>query len=166
MLEGPWPGTPLNEPIVIWGAGAIGGTLGAYWAQSRRRMSSSSTRHASMSRPAARQGLRSKGRSTPSPRSCRPMRRRRLQALRPHRPRVKAHQTADALAALRPHLNEDGYVLSAQNGLNEITHRQTIGERADHGLLRQFRRRLDGTGPHSLWQSRRCRHWRDRRPSP
>ena len=24
---------PLNDPIVIWGAGAIGGTLGAYWAR-------------------------------------------------------------------------------------------------------------------------------------
>ena len=32
-LEGPWPTKPLNDPIVIWGAGAIGGTLGAYWAR-------------------------------------------------------------------------------------------------------------------------------------
>jgi UDP-N-acetyl-D-mannosaminuronate dehydrogenase len=26
-------GAPVNEPIVVWGGGAIGGTLAAYWAR-------------------------------------------------------------------------------------------------------------------------------------
>ncbi len=43
---------------------------------------------------------------------------------------VKAHATEAALAMLAPHLAPDGYVLSAQNGLNEITISRIIGASA------------------------------------
>jgi 2-dehydropantoate 2-reductase len=48
---------------------------------------------------------------------------------------VKAHQTADALAALKPHLREDGYVLSAQNGLNGIAITQAVGSERTMGCF-------------------------------
>ena len=38
----------------------------------------------------------------------------------------------------------DGYVVSAQNGLNELVIAEIVGERAHDRLLRQFRRRLHG----------------------
>ncbi len=40
---------------------------------------------------------------------------------------VKAQATEAALEQLKPHLASDGYVLSAQNGLNEITIAQSVG---------------------------------------
>jgi 2-dehydropantoate 2-reductase len=51
---------------------------------------------------------------------------------------VKAHHTPDALAALAPHLRDDGFVLSAQNGLNEITIARTIGEARTMGCFVNF----------------------------
>ena len=52
-------------------------------------------------------------------------------------------------ARLLPHLTDDGYVVSAQNGLNELVIAEIVGARADDRLLRQFRRRLPGAGRRS-----------------
>ncbi|WP_157934549.1 ketopantoate reductase family protein [Microvirga ossetica] len=120
-------GDALTEPVVIWGAGAIGGTLGAYWARAGVPvlLVDLDVDHVEACRT---QGLQIEGPIDTF-----------TQVIPAAAPgelagtygkivlAVKAHQTVDALAALKPHLREDGYVLSAQNGLNEITIAQTIG---------------------------------------
>ena len=55
---------------------------------------------------------------------------------------VKARPPTPRMAALAPHLADDGFVLSAQNGLNELAIARRRRQRAHHGLLRQLRRRL------------------------
>ena len=40
---------------------------------------------------------------------------------------TKAHHTDDAVRALIPHLTADGYVVSAQNGLNELAIAEVVG---------------------------------------
>jgi 2-dehydropantoate 2-reductase len=51
---------------------------------------------------------------------------------------VKAHHTEDATRQLLPHLAPDGYVLSAQNGLNEIAIARLAGERRVMGCFVNF----------------------------
>jgi 2-dehydropantoate 2-reductase len=51
---------------------------------------------------------------------------------------VKAHHTAGACAALAPHLAEDGYVLSLQNGLNEIEIEGIVGRARTMGAFVNF----------------------------
>jgi 2-dehydropantoate 2-reductase len=129
---------PLNEPIVIWGAGAIGGTLGAYWARAGVPvlLVDVAVDHVEACRTA---GLTIEGpianftqtipAATPS--ELTGTFRRIVLA-------VKAHQTAEALTALKPHLREDGYVISAQNGLNEITIARIIGPERTLGCFVNF----------------------------
>ncbi len=51
---------------------------------------------------------------------------------------VKAHHTQEATRQLMPHLAEDGYVLSAQNGLNELVIAGLVGERRTMGCFVNF----------------------------
>ena len=126
---------------------------------------SSSTRYASMSRHAARPGFRIEGPVETFTQVVPAMTPEEVDGpVRPHRPRGEgAPHRRRRSPPCAPHLADDGYVLSAQNGLNEIAHRRTIGEAAHDGLLRQFRRRLARAGPHPLRQPRRGRRRRDRR---
>ena len=48
---------------------------------------------------------------------------------------VKSQHTADALPSLLPHLADDGFVVSVQNGLNELLIREVVGHRAHLGRL-------------------------------
>jgi 2-dehydropantoate 2-reductase len=119
----------VTDEVLIWGAGAIGGTLGAYWARAGVpvRMVDIVEDHA---RACSGAGLAIEGpveafrQVVPSvtPDAVRGTWRRVVLA-------VKAHATEAALDALLPHLAADGYVLSAQNGLNE----RTIAARAGAG---------------------------------
>ena len=59
---------------------------------------------------------------------------------------VKAHHTEPATRALTPHLAQDGYVLSLQNGLCESIIQRIVGPRPHDGRIRQFQRRLDRPG--------------------
>lgn len=107
------------DPILIWGAGAIGGVLGAVFARAGHpvQMVDIVADHVARIRT---EGLRIEGpvetftqvlpASTPEELTGRY--RRVFLA-------VKAHHTGAALQALGPHLAEDGFVVSAQNGLNE-----------------------------------------------
>jgi 2-dehydropantoate 2-reductase len=131
-------GDALTEPVVIWGAGAIGGTLGAYWARAGVPvlLVDLDVDHVEACRT---QGLQIEGPidtftqviPAAAPGELAGTYGRIVLA-------VKAHQTVDALAALKPHLREDGYVLSAQNGLNEITIAQTIGNERTMGCFVNF----------------------------
>ncbi|GGK42258.1 2-dehydropantoate 2-reductase [Salinarimonas ramus] len=51
---------------------------------------------------------------------------------------VKAHHTLDAVRALAPHLADDGYVVSAQNGLNELVIAEEIGDARTIGCFVNF----------------------------
>jgi 2-dehydropantoate 2-reductase len=128
----------LTEPVVIWGAGAIGGTLGAYWTRAGVPVLFVDVvdDHVEACRTT---GLRIEGpidnftQVVPAvtPAELKGTFGRIVLA-------VKAHQTADALAALKPHLRDDGYVLSAQNGLNEITIARAVGNERTMGCFVNF----------------------------
>jgi 2-dehydropantoate 2-reductase len=109
----------MTDEILIWGAGAIGGTLGAYWARAGVpvRMVDIVAAHAeACSGP----GLAIEGpvetftHRVPcvTPDALEGTWSRIVLA-------VKAQATEAAMDALLPHLAPDGFVLSAQNGLNE-----------------------------------------------
>ncbi|MEO1143239.1 MAG: 2-dehydropantoate 2-reductase [Pseudomonadota bacterium] len=125
----------MEERIVIWGAGAIGGILGAYWARAGHRVTMVDivVEHVEACRT---NGLRIEGPIeeftqvvdcvTPEELSgtynCIVL-------------AVKAHATDTALDALLPHLADDGFILSAQNGLNELTIAQRAGPERTMGAF-------------------------------
>ena len=129
---------PVCEPILIWGAGAIGGTLGAYFVQAGHRVVFVD-RAADHVEAINVQGLRLEG----------PISEFTVQA-RAYTPDqlgvkfetvflcVKAQHTLEAVRALEPHLTSDGFVLSAQNGLNELEIAQVIGEARTIGCFVNF----------------------------
>ncbi len=117
----------MNAPILIWGAGAIGGILGAYLARAGHavHMVDIVDDHVRVMRD---RGLVIEGpveeftqrlpASTPAELEGRYE--RVILA-------VKAHHTEDALDMMVPHLAPGGFVVSAQNGLNEIAIAERIG---------------------------------------
>lgn len=128
----------MSEGILIWGAGAIGGTLGAYWARAGLDVTmvdvvadhavACSTSGLSISGPVEvfRQAV-----TTVTPDQVRGQWPIIVLA-------VKAQATEAALAMLAPHLAPDGYVLSAQNGLNEIAIARIIGDDRTMGCFVNF----------------------------
>ncbi len=127
-----------QPPILIWGAGAIGGTLGAYWARAglpvtmvdivKEHAEACSTTGLSITGPVEEF-------------------RQVVPTITPDQVKgqwpiivlaVKAHATEPALSMLAPHLAPDGYVLSAQNGLNEITISRIIGAERTMGCFVNF----------------------------
>lgn len=128
----------MNEPILIWGAGAIGGTLGAYWARAgvpvllvdvvAEHVETCRTQGLAISGPveAFRQVV-----PAVTPQALEGRYRRVVLA-------VKAGATEAALAALKPHLADDGFVLSAQNGLNELAIAKAVGEQRTMGCFVNF----------------------------
>jgi 2-dehydropantoate 2-reductase len=127
-----------HPPILIWGAGAIGGTLGATWARAgmpvtmvdvvEAHAEACSTRGLSISGPVETF-------------------RQVVPCVTPERVTgtwpiivlaVKAQATEPALAMLKRHLAPDGYVLSAQNGLNEIAIAAALGEARTMGCFVNF----------------------------
>ncbi len=128
----------VSEPILVWGAGAIGGTLGAYWARAGLDvlLVDKVAEHVEACRTA---GLAIEGpleeftQRVPAatPAEVEGAYRRVVLA-------VKAQHTAEAIEALAPHLAGDGYVLSAQNGLNEIAIAKRVGEARTMGCFVNF----------------------------
>ncbi|MFN8472878.1 MAG: 2-dehydropantoate 2-reductase [Anaerolineae bacterium] len=113
--------------LLIWGAGAIGGTLGAYLARAGHDVTfvDRAAEHVAAIRSA---GLRITG---PIAEFTVP-----AEAYTPDELEgqwdtvvlaVKAQDTRAAAEALAPHLTADGYVISAQNGLNELVIGQVVG---------------------------------------
>ena len=110
-----------DDTILIWGAGAIGGTIGAYLARASIpvRLVDLMAEHVEAIN---RRGLSIKGPidefTVPvvavTPESIAGTFRRVLLC-------VKGQDTATAVRALLPHLAENGYVVSLQNGLIEET---------------------------------------------
>ncbi|MDR6263079.1 2-dehydropantoate 2-reductase N-terminal domain-containing protein [Roseobacter sp. N2S] len=125
----------MAEPILIWGAGAIGGILGAYWARAGVPvlMVDIVPDHVTA---CATTGLTIEGpvetftQVVPcvTPDQLTGTYSRIVLA-------VKAQATESALAQLKPHLAADGYVLSAQNGLNEHVIAQHVGAERTMGAF-------------------------------
>ncbi|PZM10914.1 ketopantoate reductase family protein [Rhizobium tubonense] len=109
----------MSNPIVIWGAGAIGGTLGAAFIRAGHEVifvDNAADHVAAINE----KGLRIEGpifQDTVRAKAFLP------EDLEGTYDRiflcVKAHHTEPASHALVDHLSSDGYVVSAQNGLNE-----------------------------------------------
>ncbi len=128
----------MNEPILIWGAGAMGGTLGAYWARAGKDvlLVDAVPEHV---RAINDTGLRIEGpveefTARPpafTPETVKGVFNRIVLA-------VKAHHTEAATRQLAPHLAPDGYVLSVQNGLNELTIARIVGDKRTMGCFVNF----------------------------
>ena len=128
----------MANKIVIWGAGAIGGTLGAYWARAGKDVllvdiEATHVEH-----------CRTKGLTIEGPVEEFTQ---VIPAVTPDELEgefdcivlaVKALHTEGAMKALTPHLAKDGFVLSAQNGLNELTISKHVGEDRTMGAFVNF----------------------------
>ncbi|MBN3766162.1 ketopantoate reductase family protein [Burkholderia sp. Ac-20365] len=130
----------MNERILIWGAGAIGGTIGAYLVRAGHDVTfvDIDRAHVEAIRDPSR-GLSITGPVDQFTISA--------PALLPDEVQgewsriflaVKAHHTRDACEALLPHLAKDGYVLSLQNGLCEKVIAQVVGESRTVGAFVNF----------------------------
>jgi len=127
-----------DREILIWGAGAIGGTIGACWARAGVpvKMVDIVADHA---QACSGPGLEIEGpveafrQVVPcvTPDQVEGRHARIVLA-------VKAQATEDAMTALLPHLAEDGYVLSAQNGLNERVIAEMAGAERTMGAFVNF----------------------------
>ena len=128
----------VREPILIWGAGAIGGVLGAYWARAGlpvlmvdivpEHVLACSTTGLHITGPveAFRQIV-----PTVLPQELQGQFQTIVLA-------VKAQATEGAMAMLLPHLAPGGFVLSAQNGLNELAIARAAGEARTMGCFVNF----------------------------
>lgn len=136
----------MDDPILIWGAGAIGGTLGAYWARAGENVVMVDIV------PEHVQACRTDGLSISGPVET------FAQIVPSVTPdeldgrfsrivlAVKAQATEAAATALARHLADDGYVLSAQNGLNELTIAGIVGEERTMGAFVNFGADWHGPG--------------------
>lgn len=128
----------VSSPIVIWGAGAIGGSLGAGLARAGHEVIFVDNVREHVDAINAR-GLQIVGpllEATIAARAFVP------EELTGTYDRiflcVKALHTEAAARALAPHLAPDGYVVSAQNGLNELVIAEAVGRERTIGCFVNF----------------------------
>lgn len=129
----------MENGILIWGAGAIGGTLGAHLIRAGHDVTFVDIV------PEHVAAIRDTGLSIEGPESTFTV---KAKAFLPEEVpgiwrrvflAVKAQHTAEAIRAIKPHLAEDGYVLSLQNGLCEqiiadhVGRPRTIGAFINYG---------------------------------
>jgi 2-dehydropantoate 2-reductase len=136
----------VTDTILIWGAGAIGGTMGAHWARAGHDVLLVDTvaEHVEACRTT---GLTIFGPvaeftqvvPAATPAELRGTFRRIVLA-------VKAQATKAALPLLKPHLAEGGFVFSAQNGLNEIEIAEAVGAERTMGCFVNFGADWHGPG--------------------
>ena len=136
----------MSGPILIWGAGAIGGTLGAYLARAGEDVVMVDVVEDHI------RAMNAVGLSIEGPVE---VFRQKLKAAMPAEVTgtydriilaVKAHHTEAAAKALAPHLAADGVVVSAQNGLNEIAISKVVGEKRTMGCFVNFGADWHGPG--------------------
>lgn len=136
----------MAEPVLIWGAGAIGGTLGAYWARAGIpvTMVDIDAEHAAA---CSSRGLLIEGPVASFVQRVPTVTPQRLAGVFPTIVlAVKAQHTEEAVAALAPHLAEDGVVVSAQNGLNEISISRALTAGRTMGAFMNFGADWHGPG--------------------
>ncbi|MDO9713684.1 ketopantoate reductase family protein [Paracraurococcus lichenis] len=135
-----------EEPVVIWGAGAIGGTIGAYLTRAGRKVlfvdvvaehvAAMNANGLTIEGPVAQFTVPATA-VTPD----RMTGRHRLILLA-----VKAHHTEAATRTLAPFLAEDGAVVSCQNGLNELVIAEILGRSRTIGAFVNFGADYHGPG--------------------
>ena len=128
----------VSDPIVIWGAGAIGGTMGAHLVRAGQdvifvdadaeHVAAINEHGLEITGPVATFHVDAEA-STPA--DFQGTFRRVILC-------VKAQHTERAIRAIRPHLETDGYVVSAQNGLNERLIAEHVGEARTIGCFVNF----------------------------
>lgn len=127
-----------TPPLVIWGAGAMGGSIGAWLIRANQRVLLVDADRAHCL-AIAENGLRITGpvadftvdAACLLPEQVEPGLKRVFLA-------VKAHHTEAALDVLAPLLADDGYVVSVQNGLNERVIARRIGQERTVGCFVNF----------------------------
>ena len=136
----------MTESILVWGGGAIGGTIAAYWARAgidvllvdieSEHVTTCRNRGLEISGPVDEFVVR-------------------IPAVTPDEVlgrfsrvilAVKAQHTRAAIEMIRPHLTADGFVVSAQNGLNELTISEVVGKGATIGAFVNFGADWHGPG--------------------
>ena len=124
--------------FLVWGAGAIGGTIGAHLARAGHDITFVDQAQDHIA------AIRSNGLSITGPLADFNV---RVPAVTPDALAgefehivlaVKAQDTDAATRALAPHLSADGYVVSAQNGLNELVIKAIVGDRRTMGCFVNF----------------------------
>jgi 2-dehydropantoate 2-reductase len=128
----------VSDPIVIWGSGAIGGAIGAYLVRAGEDVLFVD-QDAAHVEAMNRDGLKIEGpidAFTVNVKAVTP------DQVEGHYSRmmlcVKAHHTEIATRQLMPHLSNDGYVASYQNGLNELVIAKLVGEKRTIGAFLNF----------------------------
>ena len=129
---------PVRDPIVIWGAGAMGGSIGAWLVRAYQPVLLVDADRAHCL-AIAEHGLRITGPVDEFtvdvgcllPEQVAPGLKAVLLA-------VKAHHTEAALDTLAPLLADDGFVVSVQNGLNERVIAMRIGPERTVGCFVNF----------------------------
>ncbi len=136
----------MTDPVLIWGAGAIGGVLGAYWARAGIPVLLVDID------PAHVAACRTTGLHITGPVDDFTV---AIPAVTPDALTgrfsriilaVKAQATDTATRALAPHLTDDGVVLSAQNGLNEHAIAAIVGADRTMGAFVNFGADWQGPG--------------------
>lgn len=137
-MASPPPVVSPEDPLVVWGGGAIGGTIAAYWARAGIPVLLVDVvrEHVDACRTS---GLAIEGKIENFT--------QRIAAATPDEMKgaysrivlaVKAQATAATVEQLLPHLRPDGFVLSAQNGLNEIEIARLAGAGRTMGCFVNF----------------------------
>jgi 2-dehydropantoate 2-reductase len=128
----------LTDPILIWGAGAIGGTVACYLSRAGFDITAVDANRAHV-KAVRERGLTITGAIE-----------KFTQPLRMSMPEdlvgiwttiflcTKALHTETAAQQLLPHLAEDGVVVSLQNGFNEVTISQAVGRERTLGAFINF----------------------------
>ena len=128
----------LKRPILIWGAGAIGGTVGAYLVRAGHDIIFVDIDPAHVAAMNT-DGLRIEG----------PIETFKVKA-KAFTPKtvtgvfdrvllcVKAHHTQGVIRSIIPHVAADGYVASFQNGLNELVIAEAVGRGRTLGAFLNF----------------------------
>jgi 2-dehydropantoate 2-reductase len=128
----------MSAPILIWGAGAIGGTIGAYLKRAGHDVVFVDVV------PEHVAAINATGLAIEGPVETFTV---KAPAFTPDKLSgrfdrillcVKAQHTEGAAKALLPHLTEDGMVVSAQNGLNELTISRIVGAARTMGAFVNF----------------------------
>lgn len=124
--------------LLIWGAGAIGGTLGAYLARAghditfvdraAEHVAAMNERGLAITGPIAEFTARAPA-FTPATLSGRWQKVLLC---------VKAQDTRKAAQAIAPYLTANGYIVSVQNGLNELEIAAVVGEKCTMGCFVNF----------------------------
>ena len=141
--------------LLIWGAGAIGGTVGAYLARAGEDVTFVDANRAHV------EAMKERGLELQGPIDAFTV---PVTALHTDEVEgewdtiflcVKALHTSSAVNELRPHLSANGYVVSLQNGLNEHVIARAVGRETHRGRVRQFRGGHARAGNYPLRRARR-----------